>query len=128
MCAPSLTTTPGSNTQSFTTAPFSTITDSERENVVKSSRCYAKYINDINSESAEEKISKRREEDKAEKERLAEEKGEIVVQETRRFDEKMNETVSMRLKESSVDYKYFPEPNIFPIRLDNNYIEDIRNN
>lgn len=52
----------------------STITDSERENVVKSSRCYAKYINDINSESAEEKISKKREADKEEKERIEQEK------------------------------------------------------
>ena len=54
------------------------------------------------------------------------EKGEKVIQETRRFDEKLNETVSMRLKESSVDYKYFPEPNIFPIRLSESFIDDVR--
>ena len=54
------------------------------------------------------------------------EKGEKVIQETRRFDEKLNETVSMRLKESSVDYKYFPEPNIFPIRLSESFINDVR--
>ena len=56
------------------------------------------------------------------------EQGQTVVQETRRFDEKLNETVSMRLKESSVDYKYFPEPNIFPIRLTDEYINDVKNN
>ena len=55
------------------------------------------------------------------------EKGETIVQETRRFDEKTNQTVSMRLKESSVDYKYFPEPNIFPIRLSDSFINDVKN-
>lgn len=54
------------------------------------------------------------------------EKGEKVVQETRRFDEKTMTTVSMRLKESSVDYKYFPEPNIFPIRIADEWIESIK--
>lgn len=54
------------------------------------------------------------------------EKGQKVVQETRRFDEKTMTTVSMRLKESSVDYKYFPEPNIFPIRIDDAWIESIK--
>ena len=52
-------------------------------------------------------------------------KGETIIQETRRFDEKTMSTVSMRLKESSVDYKYFPEPNIFPILIDENWIKDI---
>ena len=56
------------------------------------------------------------------------EKGESVIQETRRFDEKLNETVSMRLKESSVDYKYFPEPNIFPVRLSKEFINDVEAN
>ena len=55
------------------------------------------------------------------------EKGEKITQETRRFDEKTMTTVSMRLKESSVDYKYFPEPNIFPIRIADEWIESIRN-
>ena len=45
------------------------------------------------------------------------ENGGVIVQETRRFDEKTLTTVSMRKKEGSVDYKYFPEPNIFPIRI-----------
>ena len=54
------------------------------------------------------------------------EKGEKVLQETRRFDEKTNTTVMMRRKEGNVDYKYFPEPNIFPIRLDANWIKSIQ--
>lgn len=33
----------------------------------------------------------------------------------------------MRKKEGNVDYKYFPEPNIFPIRLDEKWIEEIQN-
>ena len=55
------------------------------------------------------------------------EKGEKVLQETRRFDEKTNTTVMMRRKEGNVDYKFFPEPNIFPIRLDANWIKNIQN-
>jgi len=54
--------------------------------------------------------------------------GEVIHQETRRFDDKTNTTISMRAKEGAVDYKYFPEPNIFPIRLDPKWIEDIQNN
>lgn len=54
------------------------------------------------------------------------EKGEKVLQETRRFDEKTNTTVMMRRKEGNVDYKFFPEPNIFPIRLDANWIKQIQ--
>ena len=45
------------------------------------------------------------------------EAGEEVHQETRRFDDKTNTTISMRVKEGTVDYKYFPEPNIFPIHV-----------
>lgn len=46
-----------------------------------------------------------------------------VIQETRRFDEATKETVTMRLKTDSVDYKYFTEPNIVPIRLSKEFIE-----
>lgn len=41
-----------------------------------------------------------------------------VLLETRRFDEKNGKTILMRSKENNIDYKYFPEPNIFPIQLD----------
>lgn len=54
------------------------------------------------------------------------EEGGSVVQETRRYDEAQKATVSMRKKEGNVDYKYFPDPNIPPIRLDENWIKDIQ--
>ncbi len=50
--------------------------------------------------------------------------GDRVEQETRRFDESKKETVLMRKKTDSVDYKYFPEPNIVPIKLDHKFIEN----
>lgn len=46
-----------------------------------------------------------------------------VIQETRRFDEGSKETVLMRLKTDSVDYKYYTESNITPIHLSNDFIE-----
>lgn len=52
------------------------------------------------------------------------ERGEKVTQETRRFDEQKKETVLMRKKTSAVDYKYFREPNIVPIDLDDSFIQD----
>jgi len=52
----------------------------------------------------------------------------IVVQETRRFDEAKQETVVMRTKSDALDYKYFTEPNIAPIQLDANWIEKIIKN
>lgn len=52
--------------------------------------------------------------------------GGSLVQETRRFDESLKETVSMRAKGDAVDYKYYPEPNILPIRLDHNWVVKIK--
>ncbi|WP_297566528.1 Asp-tRNA(Asn)/Glu-tRNA(Gln) amidotransferase subunit GatB [uncultured Faecalibaculum sp.] len=51
-----------------------------------------------------------------------------VEQATRRYDESQKTTVLMRKKEGTVDYKYFPEPNIFPIQLDPAWIRDIQEN
>ena len=52
--------------------------------------------------------------------------GGYVDQETRRFDEDTKETVMMRAKGDAVDYKYYPEPNILPIRIDHQWVMDIK--
>lgn len=52
------------------------------------------------------------------------EEGKEILQETRRYDDKKNETISMRLKTDSVDYKYFPEGNITPIKLSDEFIQN----
>ncbi|MCD8028119.1 MAG: Asp-tRNA(Asn)/Glu-tRNA(Gln) amidotransferase subunit GatB [Erysipelotrichaceae bacterium] len=53
-------------------------------------------------------------------------KGGEVLQETRRFDETCKKTVVMRAKGGAVDYKYYTEPNILPIRLDHNWVIKIK--
>jgi len=50
--------------------------------------------------------------------------GGLVRQETRRFDESSGRTILMRVKTDAVDYKYFCEPNITPIHLSDQFIED----
>ena len=54
--------------------------------------------------------------------------GERIVQATRRYDEGQKTTILMRKKEGNVDYKYFPEPNIFPIQLDESWVKNIQEN
>ena len=49
-----------------------------------------------------------------------------VVAETRKFDESIRETVSMRLKETNNDYRYFPEPDIPRLLIEDSYIEEIK--
>ncbi len=51
------------------------------------------------------------------------EKGEKIVQETRRFDQLTGQTYSMRLKEDANDYRYFPDPDLMPIETPLNRIE-----
>lgn len=53
-------------------------------------------------------------------------KGEKVIQETRRFDEETMKTYSMREKVDAVDYKYFIEPNMPPVKLTKEFLDDIR--
>ncbi|HDP79898.1 MAG TPA: Asp-tRNA(Asn)/Glu-tRNA(Gln) amidotransferase subunit GatB [Spirochaetes bacterium] len=54
------------------------------------------------------------------------ENGEHIIQETRLWDADRNETFSMRSKEETHDYRYFPEPDLPPVILDDDYIENIR--
>lgn len=54
------------------------------------------------------------------------EKGERVRRETRHWDEVRKVTISLREKEEEHDYRYFPEPDIPPICLDEAYVEAIR--
>ncbi len=56
------------------------------------------------------------------------ENGNKIIQETRLFDTDKLETRSMRLKEDSVDYRYFPDPDILPVILSDSYIDSIRSN
>ncbi|MEJ6525230.1 MAG: Asp-tRNA(Asn)/Glu-tRNA(Gln) amidotransferase subunit GatB [OM182 bacterium] len=54
------------------------------------------------------------------------EDGGRIVQETRLYDADKDETRSMRSKEVANDYRYFPEPDLLPIVIDDAYIEAIR--
>lgn len=51
-----------------------------------------------------------------------------VVQETRRFDEDSKTTISMRSKVDAIDYKYFVEPNIPKLKIEDSLVEEIRKN
>ena len=54
------------------------------------------------------------------------EEGGSIDQETRLFDTKKNETRSMRSKEDAHDYRYFPDPDLLPLELEDNFIEQIK--
>ncbi|MDC3100074.1 Asp-tRNA(Asn)/Glu-tRNA(Gln) amidotransferase subunit GatB [Candidatus Pelagibacter sp.] len=54
------------------------------------------------------------------------EEGGYIDQETRLFDTKKNETRSMRSKEDAHDYRYFPDPDLLPLELNDNYIDQIK--
>ncbi len=53
------------------------------------------------------------------------EEGKRVVQETRRWDENKDATYAMRSKENAQDYRYFPEPDIPPIELSDQYLAQL---
>ncbi|ARQ05246.1 Asp-tRNA(Asn)/Glu-tRNA(Gln) amidotransferase subunit GatB [Macrococcoides caseolyticum] len=49
-----------------------------------------------------------------------------ILQETRRFDESTGKTILMRVKEGSDDYRYFPEPDLVPLYIDEAWKERVR--
>lgn len=54
------------------------------------------------------------------------EEGKKVLQETRLFDSNRNLTFSMRSKEEAHDYRYFPDPDLLPVIIDDKWVEQIR--
>ncbi len=54
------------------------------------------------------------------------ESGGSITQETRLYDADKNETRSMRSKEVANDYRYFPDPDLLPVEIDDAYIQDVR--
>ncbi|RKZ38118.1 MAG: Asp-tRNA(Asn)/Glu-tRNA(Gln) amidotransferase GatCAB subunit B [Gammaproteobacteria bacterium] len=54
------------------------------------------------------------------------EDGGEIAQETRLYDPASNETRSMRSKEEANDYRYFPDPDLLPVEISDNLIEEIR--
>ena len=54
------------------------------------------------------------------------ENGQSIDQETRLFDTKKNETRSMRSKEDAHDYRYFPDPDLLPLEVSDDFIEKLK--
>ncbi|HEY8352275.1 MAG TPA: Asp-tRNA(Asn)/Glu-tRNA(Gln) amidotransferase GatCAB subunit B, partial [Sphingomonadales bacterium] len=54
------------------------------------------------------------------------ESGGVIDQETRLFDPGRGETRSMRSKEEAHDYRYFPDPDLLPLRLTQEFVEELR--
>ncbi len=54
------------------------------------------------------------------------EDGQMIDQETRLFDTKKNETRSMRSKEDAHDYRYFPDPDLLPLEVSDEFIENLK--
>ena len=52
--------------------------------------------------------------------------GGIIQQETRRYDEATKKTILMRVKEGSDDYRYFPEPDLVELYIDDEWKEAVR--
>jgi aspartyl-tRNA(Asn)/glutamyl-tRNA(Gln) amidotransferase subunit B len=54
------------------------------------------------------------------------EAGGTIAQETRRYDSKAGETRSMRSKEEAHDYRYFPDPDLLPLELEQGWVDAIK--
>ena len=61
-----------------------------------------------------------------ERQQIILEDGGRIIQETRRYNADKDETTSMRSKEVANDYRYFPEPDLLPVVIDNEYIAAVR--
>ncbi|MGQ2287157.1 Asp-tRNA(Asn)/Glu-tRNA(Gln) amidotransferase subunit GatB [Leuconostoc suionicum] len=51
--------------------------------------------------------------------------GGVIQQETRRYDEPTKSTILMRVKEGADDYRYFPEPDLSPVAIDQKWIDEV---
>ncbi len=56
------------------------------------------------------------------------EAGKKINQETRLFDTKKNETRSMRSKEEAHDYRYFPDPDLLPLEIEQSFVDSLKKN
>ena len=54
------------------------------------------------------------------------ESGGVIKQETRLFDTKNGTTRAMRSKEDAHDYRYFPDPDLLPLKIEQSFVDDIR--
>jgi aspartyl-tRNA(Asn)/glutamyl-tRNA(Gln) amidotransferase subunit B len=52
--------------------------------------------------------------------------GGTIKQETRLYDSKLNETRSMRSKEEAHDYRYFPDPDLLPLELEQSWVDSLK--
>ncbi|MDE6583413.1 MAG: Asp-tRNA(Asn)/Glu-tRNA(Gln) amidotransferase subunit GatB [Clostridia bacterium] len=52
--------------------------------------------------------------------------GGVIVQETRKWDDERGESFAMRSKEQAQDYRYFPDPDLLPVRISNEDVEHIK--
>ncbi|MFX0040566.1 MAG: Asp-tRNA(Asn)/Glu-tRNA(Gln) amidotransferase subunit GatB [Promethearchaeota archaeon] len=53
-------------------------------------------------------------------------RGKELIQETRHWDDKRRITISLRTKEFEADYRYFPEPDLLPIEIEDNFIQKVK--
>jgi aspartyl-tRNA(Asn)/glutamyl-tRNA(Gln) amidotransferase subunit B len=54
------------------------------------------------------------------------ESGEKIMQETRLYDSTKNRTFSMRSKEEAHDYRYFPDPDLLPVQIEDKFLEKVK--
>jgi aspartyl-tRNA(Asn)/glutamyl-tRNA(Gln) amidotransferase subunit B len=52
--------------------------------------------------------------------------GRQIIQETRLWDAHQGQTISMRGKEEAHDYRYFPDPDLMPVRIESEWLEELR--